>query len=57
LQFFLQNQISIIGPSWKKGQKFTGAHMCTQTQLIMKELSKTNMPIIKNQVQLGALKV
>ena len=31
--------------------------MCTQTQLIMNNLSPTKMPIIKNQVQLGALKV
>ena len=41
----------------KKVKNFTGAHMCTQTQLIMNNLSPTNMPIIKNQVQLGALKV
>ena len=41
----------------KRVKNFTGAHMCTQTQLIMNNLSPTNMPIIKNQVQLGALKV
>ena len=41
----------------KKVKNFTGAHMCTQTQLIMNNLSPTNMPIIKNQVQLGAFKV
>ena len=41
----------------KKVKNFTGAHMCTQTQLIMNNLSPTNMPIIKNQVQFGAFKV
>ena len=41
----------------KKVKNFTGAHMCTQTQLNMNNLSPTNMPIIKNQVQLDALKV
>ena len=41
----------------KKVNNFTGAHMCIQTQLIMNNLSPTNMPITKNQVQLGALKV
>ena len=41
----------------KKVKNFTGAHMCTQTQLFMNNLSPTNMPITKNQVQLGALKV
>ena len=41
----------------KKVKNFDGAHMCTQTQLIMNKLSPTNMPIMKNQVQLGALKV
>ena len=41
----------------KRVKNFTGAHMCTQTQLVMNNLSPTNMPIIKNQVQLGAFKV
>ena len=34
----------------KRVKNFTGAHMCTQTQLVMNNLSPTNMPIIKNQV-------
>ena len=33
----------------KKVKNFTGAHMCNQTQLIINNLSPTNMPIIKNQ--------
>ena len=41
----------------KRVKNFTGAHICTQTQLVMNNLSPTNMPIIKNQVQLGAFKV
>ena len=41
----------------KKVKNFTGAHICTQTQLVMNNLRPTNMPIIKNQVQLGAFKV
>ena len=47
----------LLAHAGKKVKNFTGAHMCTQTQLIMNNLSPTNMPIIKNQVQLGALKV
>ena len=41
----------------KQAKFFTGAHLGTQTQLIMNKLSPTDMLIIKNQVQLGALKV
>ena len=41
----------------KQVKNFTGAHMGTKIQLIMNKLSPTNMPIIKNQVHLDALKV
>ena len=41
----------------KRVKNCTGAHMCTQIQLVMNNLSPTNLPIIKNQVQLGAFKV
>ena len=41
----------------KQVKNFTGAHMGTKIQLVMNNLSPTNMPIIKTQVHLGALKV
>ena len=56
LQFF-KIRFLLLAHVGKKVKNFTGAHMCTQTQLIMNNLSPTNLPIIKNQVQLGALKV
>ena len=47
----------ILAKVGKQVKNFTGAHMCTKTQLIMNKLSPTNMLIKKNQVQPGALKV
>ena len=47
LQFWLLDQISIIGPSWKTGQKLHWAHNTTETQL---DMSPMNMLIMKNQV-------
>ena len=41
----------------KQVKNFTGAHLGTKIQLSMNKLSPTNMPIIKNQVQPGTLKV
>ena len=41
----------------KQVKNFTGAHMGTQTQLIMNKLTPINMPLTKNQVHPGALKV